>query len=182
MSEDRKDVYLVVYDPNYNEIARGTKGSNSVSLKGLKPNTTYLEGNFTVVYSSDNGISGRKYLPTFKTQPRLVSDFTVDSEVHVMLGENKVVFVNSTEPADATNNLIVASVADEGIATISGGGNSFNIKPLKAGKTTITYKTQDGSNIVKEQTLVVEEAPKLPNDPLDVHVDAGTNSIKVSAM
>ena len=73
MSEDRKDVYLVVYDPNYNEVARGAKGSNSVSLKGLKPNTTYLEGNFTVVYSSDNGISGHKYLPTFKTQPRLVT-------------------------------------------------------------------------------------------------------------
>ena len=72
--------------------------------------------------------------------------------------------------------------ADESIATISGGGNAFNIKPLKAGKTTINYKTQDGSNIVKEQTLIVEEAPKLPNDPFEVHVDAGTNSIKVSAM
>lgn len=182
MSEDRKDVYLIVYDPNYNEIARGTKGSKSVVLKGLKPNTTYLEGNFTVVYSSDNGISSRKYLPTFKTKPRLVSDFTVDSEVHTMLGENKVVFVNSNEPADATNNLIIASVADESIATISGGGNAFNIKPLKAGKTTITYKTQDGSNIVKEQTLIVEEAPKLPDKPSDIKVDAGVNSIKISAL
>lgn len=182
MSEDRKDVYLIVYDPNYNEVARGTKGSNSVSLKGLKPNTTYLEGNFTVVYSSDNGISGRKYLPTFKTQPRLVSDFVVDNEVHVIVGENKVVFVNSIEPADATNNLVTASVADESIATISGGGNAFNIKPLKAGKTTITYKTQDGSNIVKEQTLVVEDAPKLPVQPSDIKVDAGANSITISAL
>lgn len=182
MSEDRKDVYLIVYDPNYNEVARGTKGSKNVVLKGLKPNTTYLEGNFTVVYSSDNGISGRKYLPTFKTNPRLVSDFTVDDEVHTFVGENKVVFVDDIQPADATNNTVVASVDDDSIATVAGGGNSFNITPLKVGKTTITYQTQDGSNITKKQTLIVEEAPQLPDKPSDIKVDTGVNSIKISAL
>lgn len=182
MSEDRKDVYLIVYDPNYNEIARGTKGSKSVVLKGLKPNTTYLEGNFTVVYSSDNGISSRKYLPTFKTKPRLVSDFDVDNEVHAIVGQNKIVFINSVQPADATHNELVANIADDSIAKITGAGNVFTIIPAKAGKTTITYQTQDGSDITKSQSLIVEEAPKLPDKPSDIKVDAGVNSIKISAL
>ena len=56
MSEDRKDVYLIVYDPNYNEIARGTKGSKSVVLKGelcLAKNWRELqEGNYDEVVAS----------------------------------------------------------------------------------------------------------------------------------
>lgn len=182
MGEDRKDAYLIIYDPEGNEVAQGEKGDKNIVLKGLKPNTTYLEGNFTVVYSSDNGISGHKYLPTFKTKPRLVSDFVIDNKVQAIVGENTFVYVKETEPSDATNDSVIAKIEDESIAKISGDGNIFTIQPIHAGTTTITYQTIDGSNITKEQILVVEDAPKLPVQPSDIKVDAGANSITISAL
>lgn len=182
MSEDRKDAYLIIYDPEGNEVAQGEKGDKSIVLKGLKPNTTYLEGNFTVVYSSDNGISGHKYLPTFKTKPRLVSDFVIGSKVQAIVGENTFVYVQEIEPSDATDDSVIAKVEDESIAKISGNGNIFTIQPIHAGTTTITYQTVDGSNITKEQTLIVEDAPKLPAQPSSVRVDTGVNSITISAL
>lgn len=176
--DDRSNVSLVIRDNNEEDIAVGSKGTKQVVLKGLKPNTTYLEGEYNLVYQSDNGISGYVYVPTFTTAPRLMTGFTLqDTNIVTGVGADYVTSITDIEPADTTDQSINVSVGDKSLLKVTPSGTDYVIHSLKAGETDITYTSNDGSNIIHKQHVVVKPVPEKPQNIKVSNVTTNTASI-----
>lgn len=93
-----------------------------------------------------------------------VQEITLDQEAYTVKVGEQVIINAMAMPIEATNPTLSYASADETIATVMGP----EVTGVKAGKTTITITTLDGSMITKSVEVTVKakvQAPQRPNYP-----------------
>ena len=126
------NTYVIVKEPSTVDI-----DENGV-LTAKKVGTTMMETMGSGVYEYPNGSSGvfirvkEKYIP--------VTGISLNSTSATLTEGDKLTLTATVNPDNATNKNVTWSSSNSSVATVTNG----KVTALKAGKTTITVKTEDG--------------------------------------
>lgn len=103
-----------------------------------------------------------------------VQEITLDAETYTVMVGEKVMINAMAMPIEATNPALSYASADEAIATVTGP----EITGVKAGKTTITVTTLDGSLVEKSVEVTVKAKVTAPQAPKYPTVGTFTGKLK----
>lgn len=143
---DRTEQYLIAYDKQGNEVARGNKGEDTIVINNLAPATHYDEGAYKVAWATDTGVSAKVDLPAFDTKDRVMESFKVLSDVIGVHGDVITVAVTDINPIDTTNRDIEVDSDNENIVTVKPNkeAGKFDLTLNGVGQANLSWKSADG--------------------------------------
>lgn len=143
---DRTEQYLIAYDKQGNEVARGNKGEDTIVINNLAPATHYDEGDYKVAWATDTGVSAKVNLPAFDTKDRVMESFKVLSDVIGVHGDVITVAVTDINPSDTTNRDIEVDSDNENIVTVKPNkeAGKFDLTLNGVGQANLSWKSADG--------------------------------------
>lgn len=143
---DRTEQYLIAYDKQGNEVARGNKGEDTIVINNLVPATHYDKGAYKVAWATDTGVSAKVDLPAFDTKDRVMESFKVLSDVIGVHGDVITVAVTDINPIDTTNRDIEVDSDNENIVTVKPNkeAGKFDLTLNGVGQANLSWKSADG--------------------------------------
>ena len=143
---DRTEQYLIAYDKQGNEVARGNKGEDTIVINNLAPATHYDEGDYKVAWATDTGVSAKVNLPAFDTKDRVMESFKVLSDVIGVHGDVITVEITDITPSDTTNRDIEVDSDNENIVTVKPNkeAGKFDLTLNGVGQANLSWKSADG--------------------------------------
>lgn len=143
---DRTEQYLIAYDKQGNEVARGNKGEDTIVINNLAPATHYDEGAYKVAWATDTGVSAKVDLPAFDTKDRVMESFKVLSDVIGVHGDVITVAITDINPSDTTNRDIEVDSDNENIVTVKPNkeAGKFDLTLNGVGQANLSWKSADG--------------------------------------
>ena len=143
---DRTEQYLIAYDKQGNEVARGNKGEDTIVINNLAPATHYDEGDYKVAWATDTGVSAKVNLPAFDTKDRVMESFKVLSDVIGVHGDVITVAITDITPSDTTNRDIEVDSDNENIVTVKPNkeAGKFDLTLNGVGQANLSWKSADG--------------------------------------
>lgn len=184
MSGDRTKQQLVAFEglQSPDKLSIGKMGENKVMITGLRPDTFYPAGTYSVAYYSEQGNgSARMQLPAFRTKPVIMESFDINvgKEIGGTEGEVKPIIPGNYKPYNTSNTNVKAESKDDSIAfaKYSNPLGVYEINFVKAGETDIVFTALDGGNA--QSTLHVEVREK-PKSPENVTIKAGYKSVTIT--
>ncbi|MBC2116367.1 SdrD B-like domain-containing protein [Listeria booriae] len=169
------DIDLVTTNINTTVGATGTIGATVEPTNATNKNLTYTPADSSILSVDANGNWTAKKAGTTTVQVKTADGSNITKTVNVTVTDPTVLAtdislaassitaeVNDTgkvdatvQPTNATNKVLTYTPADASIITVDANGNWV---AKKSGKTTITVRTTDGSNISKTVDVTVNKS------------------------
>jgi uncharacterized protein YjdB len=150
-------LYQAPYSTCFHDIIRGTNGSYDANI--MYDNCTGLGS------MNGQGLSSYILNPSIFVSGIVISS----SNVHLTLPQN-IQLSATISPANATNQSIVWTSNNSGVATVSNG----LVTAISAGSTTITVSSTDGSNILATVFVNVADVPIIPVSSITLNQTSAT--------